>query len=645
MEEKVSIRTKGLTKSRRRFNESRTDHSKSTNSKEHKQRSEIVFLSSYPPRECGIATYTSDLMAALDQKFGDALELTICPLESASGNHDYPFEIGQVLHTDRDIDYLALANWIDSEPTIDLVVVQHEFGLFSDNEKAFRVFLEMIDCPVVMTLHTVLPKPDTQLKKKVQDIVKLCDGIIVMTQTSADILYDDYGVLTTDVTVIPHGTHLVPFADRDELKRKYNLSGKQILSTFGLLGPGKSIETTLNALPGIVAEHPDTVFLILGKTHPELVKQSGEEYRNSLESIVEDLGIQDNVRFINRFLPLEELLEYLQLTDIYLFTSKDPDQAVSGTFSYAISCGCPVISTPIPHAKEVLENGSGRIFDFGDSGQLKDIVLELLEDDREREQMGLNGLRTTASSAWENSAIAHAQFFKKHAKNRMGLQYRKPVLKMDHLRNMTTEVGFIQFSNISHPDIESGYTVDDNARALIATCQHYVLTEDKTDLDYIRTYLSYILRCIRCDGQFFNYVDKDRRFTEQNDTENLDDAFGRAVWAIGYFISISKKLPKDFDHLVQRANEIFEDGLEKGKEIHSPRAIAFMIKGLYYYSSSPEGICVHQQLRMMADRLGGFYASVAVKDWHWFEKSLNYANAVLPEAMLMAYIRTLDGTY
>lgn len=610
-----------------------------------KQSPEILFLTSYPPRECGIATYSKDLISALEQKFGGSIKIGVCPFETAGTKHEYHSNIEQVLNTDNAVSYLALANSIDSDPNIELVVIQHEFGLFSSNEKAFIGFLEMLDCPVVMTLHTVLPRPEKELRDRVRHMLALCEGAIVMTQSSADILYDDYGLLETDISIIPHGTHPIPYTDPNVLKERYGLSGKSVLSTFGLLGPNKSIETTLDALPGIVAEHPETLFLILGKTHPELVKRQGEQYRHFLEGKVKHLGLGNNVRFVDRFLPLQELLDYLQLTDIYLFTSNDPMQAVSGTFSYAIGCGCPVISTPIPHAEEVLRNGAGRIFGFGDSEGLKKTVLELFDDGTAMMNMRSNGLRTTAASAWDNSAIAHARFFGKHSKSPLELDYLIPAIKMDHLRNMTTEIGLIQFSKIDRPDIGSGYTVDDNARALIATCRHFALTGEIADLEHIRTYLNFIHQCIRYNGQFFNYVDKDCSFTEQNESENLEDAFGRAMWAVGYFLSMSNTLPLEFEYATERALDLFEDCLERIGEIRSPRAIAFIIKGLYYYTKGFTGKNVDAQFREMANRLVELYRNGATDDWHWFEKYLTYANAVLPEALLMAYIRTLDGTY
>jgi len=273
--------------------------------------------------------------------------------------------------------------------------------------------------PVVVVFHTVLPKPNEQLKSDVRNIANACQSIIVMTKTSADILIKEYGVSTHKITIIAHGTHLVPHLSEKFLKDKYVLTGKKVLTTFGLLSSGKSIETTLDALPAIVKQIPNAIFLIIGKTHPEVVKNESEKYRESLAAKVKLLGLENNVRFINKYLDLPDLLEYLQLTDIYVFSTNDPNQAVSGTFVYAMSCGCPIISTPIPHAKEVLTEDTGIIFDFQDSKQLAEEVINLLNDKNLRKNMISNTLQKIVSTAWENSAVAHAMLIQKVAPDDM----------------------------------------------------------------------------------------------------------------------------------------------------------------------------------------------------------------------------------
>jgi len=610
-----------------------------------KNLTEIVCLTSYPPRECGIATYSKDLQKVLTDKFGESFTLSTYALESGDSKPDYTERIVGTLNTDSALDFLQAAYHINSNDTVGLVLIQHEFGLFRGNEHAFNEFLEYLDKPVLLTFHSVLPDPSTSLKRKVNTLASLTTGIIVMTQTSKKILIEKYGISPDKITVIAHGTHLIEYRNKKDLKVKYGLKGRTVLSTFGLLGPGKSIETTLEALPAITKQKPDVVFLVIGRTHPNLVKENGEAYRHFLKDKVNALGLQGHVRFIDQFVPLENLLEYLQLTDIYLFTSKDPNQAVSGTFIYALSAGCPIVSTPIPHALEVLQNNAGTLFDFEDSEQLRQTILDLLENEEERLRMRLNGLSTSFASAWENAAIAHAKLFEKTYEKPLTLKYKKPPIDLRHIKKMTTDVGIVQFSKINRPDIESGYTLDDNARALIALCQHYELTDDVSDLTYIRIYANFIVRCFRHDGSFLNYVDKQRQFTDQNDSVNLEDACGRALWALGYLLSISSRLPTEYRPLVDNIHFIYNHAIKATVEFRSPRAMAFIIKGIYYYNTIDDRECMNPFITEYADRLVSSYTKESDKDWQWFEGSLTYDNSVLPEAMLMAYVMTLKPPY
>ncbi|WP_198439917.1 glycosyltransferase [Pareuzebyella sediminis] len=606
---------------------------------------EIAVITTYPPRECGIATYSKDLVHSLSEKFGNAFDVSICPLETEGIRHTYDQDIRHSLNTESALDFLQAAYTINSNPRIGAVLIQHEFGLFQQNEQCFIEFLDHMDKPVIITFHTVLPNPSKELKLKVSNMAALCESIIVMTHTSAEILIKDYAISVEKIQVIAHGTHLIEYGNRDTLKIKHNLEGRTVLSTFGLLGPGKSIETTLNALPHIIDNTPDVIFLIIGRTHPTLLKEQGEAYRNFLGDRVRDQDLEDYVRFIDKFVPLETLLEYLQLTDIYLFTSKDPNQAVSGTFAYALSCGCPIVSTPIPHALEVLQNGSGTTFDFENSLELGQNVIDLLNDEERRVKMSLNGMHTTAASAWQNAAIAHAKIFEEVSKKTFSLTYQLPKIDLKHLKKMTTNVGIIQFSQINRPDIESGYTLDDNARALIAVCQHYQLTRDEYDLKYIRLYFDFIFCCFRHDGKFLNYVNKEYQFTDQNTQVNLDDACGRAIWALGYLLHISRVLPPEFDIVKGKAQFVFENSVSAMLDVTSPRAMAFIIKGIYYYSSIDDRICLKGAIETFADKLVWQFKLESDKDWHWFENGLTYGNSVIPHALLMAYSLKLKPEY
>lgn len=612
----------------------------SPNLKDAEDQAEILVITSYPPRECGIATYSQDLIRSLNNKFSQSFSFKVCALESGDTDYAYPEEVKYVLKTSDASGYEKLAFDINTDHLIKVVLIQHEFGFYHRQEEAFQKFLEALKKPVIVVFHTVLPDPDEVLKLKIQRIAAFSASIIVMTHTSSDILTSAYNIPEQMISVIAHGTHLVPHLSEKFLKEKYDLKDRKVLTTFGLLSSGKGIKTTLEALPAIIKQCPDVLFLVIGKTHPEVVKSEGEKYREMLLGVVKQLQIEDHVRFINKYLPLPELLEYLQLTDIYLFTTNDPNQAVSGTFAYAMSCSCPIISTPIPHAKEILTEDTGIIFDFRNSQQLADAVIRVFCDDELRRNMSTNTLQKIVATAWENSAIAHAKLFEGITRKKLKLQYNLPEINLEHLKKMTTDTGIIQFSNVNQPDITTGYTVDDNARAMIAMCMYYQSSGDKQCINYIWKYLNFIKHCQQPEGDFLNYTDQENQFTDQNDEVNLDDSNGRAIWALGYLLSLAEFLPTE---IISEADKIIEKTFQRIESMHSTRAMAFSIKGLYYYHhtmKSPENI---RLIRTLADRMVQMFKHESGKDWVWFESYLTYANSILPEALLYAW--ELTGEY
>jgi glycosyltransferase involved in cell wall biosynthesis len=603
---------------------------------------EILFITSYPPRVCGIATYSFDLIKALNNKFGTSFSINVCALEAGYAKYNYPDEVKYVLNTAHSPEYTKLANYVNQNKRIKIIMIQHEFGFFQTQPDAFLQFLYALTKPVIIVFHTVLPQPDKELLSKVKSIMGACEAVIVMTHNSEKVLINDYDVPQQKISVIAHGTHLVPHLSEKFLKEKYGLKGNMVLSTFGLLSSGKSIETTLEALPAIVRTNPEVVFLIIGKTHPEVIKSEGEKYRDMLKERVEVLNLQRHVRFINNYLELPVLLEYLQLTDIYLFTSKDPKQAVSGTFSYAMSCSCPIISTPIPHALEVINDNNGIIIDFQNSQQLAKAVIKLLNDEPLRKNISINTLQKIVSTAWENSAVAHAMLLEKISDSRILPQYRLPAINLDHIKKLTTDFGIIQFSKINQPDLNSGYTLDDNARALISICMHFELTKDEDDLAYLQRYLNFINHCMQPAGDLLNYVNKDKKFARHNATANLDDANGRAIWALGYFISKKALLPAS---LVAIADEIMQKALLRVEVMTSTRAMAFAIKGLYYYQRELNNSQTIELIETLANRLVQMYKHESSEKWNWYESYLTYANSILPEAMLYTWLVTNNEHY
>lgn len=601
---------------------------------------EILCITTYPPRQCGIATFSDDLIRSILQKFGESCSVKVCAIESSSEQHAYNSIVKYKLNTSEKSEFESLANAINNDGEIGVILIEHEFGLFKENEAEFLTMLRSINKPIILVFHTVLLKPEPIMQEYVRQIVTACGMIVVMTQTSSLILQQEYQIDANHITVIPHGTHLVSHQDKKTLKKKYGLSGRRILSTFGLLSAGKSIETTLNALPDIINKNPTVLFLIIGKTHPSVVKEEGEKYREMLEAKVATFRLGDHVRFVNAYLDLPTLLEYLQLTDIYLFTSCDPNQAVSGTFVYALSCGCPIIATPIPHALELLSDNSGLIFDFKDSVKLAESTNRLLANEGLRSKMRITGLQKIMATAWENSAVAHTLLFHKTIKDPELLRYSLPPINTKHIRRMSQHFGIIQFSKGNRPDLETGYTLDDNARALTATCEAYNLTGEVTLKKHIRGYLHFIAYCQTEDGAFLNYVDSDRNFTSQNGEVGLSDSNGRAIYALGHFIAYGDAFPKKW---MVDARRVFLLALPQLDSIRSPRSIAFILKGLCDYSlkySSDDGIS--KLIGVLANRLVEYYKQHSTPEWHWFEASLTYDNSVLPESLLYAY-RIIGG--
>lgn len=604
-------------------------------------KSKIVFLSTFPPTQCGIATYTQDTIKGITDVFGKSVTCEICELvDKPKANPTQAF----TLNTKNREDYTRVAEEMNADENIKLVHIQHEFGLFSGNYGDHLLdFLNVIKKPVTFTFHTVLPGPNNELRTFVKLLLSYSNSVFVMTHRSEEILINDYEIPKEFITTITHGTHVVVYEAPETAKAKFGIEDRTVLSTFGLLGEGKNIETGLRALSKIVENTPNALYLIIGRTHPNLIIDGVDTYREKLEAIVDELDLHNNVRFINQYLETNELLEYLQATDIYMFTSKDPNQAVSGTFSYAMSCACPIVASKIPHTKEVLTADSGILVDIGDENQFAEAAIKLLNDENLREEMGKSAFRKTRASSWENVGIAHMNTYKKLMDKSSDVKFSYPSIQLAHVKKMTTDVGIIQFSKISIPDIESGYTLDDNARALVAMCMHYKLTEDKDDLPYILIYLDFIERCQKPKGNFMNYVDKNNReHIEQNAEVNLEDSNARGIWALGTVVSIGNILP---DSITKKASKCLLNSLKWAESIQSPRSIGFATKGLYLYHNAVPNLYVAAIINKLNAKLLSGYEIYSTNDWKWFENSMTYGNGILPESMLYAYLVTNKPIY
>jgi glycosyltransferase involved in cell wall biosynthesis len=604
----------------------------------------MLLVSSYPARECGLATFSNDIVNAVATVFGDTLPIEVCALENEGQQFEYSDEVKYTLSTSTINEYRSVAEKINQRNDIGLVCIQHEFGLFGGEFGDYILsFILALNKPIVTVFHTVVPNPEEKRKKVVHAIADLSDRIVVLTKNSQDLLTSDYGVVQTKTLVIPHGNHTVLWEQKEKLKKLFNFSNKIVMSTFGLISQNKGIETILYALPEIVSAYPEVVYLVIGKTHPEIIRREGEKYRDFLIEIVKKQNLENNVIFVNEYLELKELLDYLTLSDIYLFSSKDPNQAVSGTFAYAMSCGCTVISTPIPHAKEYLHNANGILLNgFDQPDEFQEAIFHLIKNEDIRVGMGKHAFASASATSWKNIAIQYRLLFDQLTNREDDLKFNFPPIKLDHIKNLTTDKGILQFSKFSQPDPDSGYTLDDNARALINMVLYNKVYPNDNCLALANIYLKFIEGIQEIDGWFKNYKDFNGNLTSQNETVNLEDANGRALWSLGTVISHRDSLPLE---MISRAVKCWDKAIQKIDTIKSPRAVAYTIKGLYHYYLTYKNEDIKVSIQRLSDELLRNYDINSEENWCWYEDYMTYANNVLPEAMMYGYLATGELKY
>lgn len=609
-------------------------------------KSYISYLTSYPPRECGIATFSQDLSSAMNKRFNPTLKSKIIAINDNCTNL-YNYDKKKVimqLNEDDIADYIRIAKRINNSKKIKIVSIQHEFGLFGGEEGSYLIpFLETLKKPVIVTFHSVVPNPNEVRKKVVRFIVENSSAVIVMAHKAVEILRDDYELKTDNIHVVYHGIPAVPFQPTELAKNKLGLKGKKVLSTFGLINRGKGIEHIINALPPIVKIFPNLLFLVIGETHPVVRKNEGEKYRNSLIRKVKKLGLEKNVKFYNKYLNLQEIIDYLLATDIYISAALDHNQIVSGTLSYALGCGKAIVSTPYLYAQEVLANNRGMLVKFEDSESITKAIDRILSNESFRKELEQNAYAYSRPMTWSNVAASYLKIVNKVKKLKDEVTEKYPHVKLNHLKRLTDKFGIIQFTNPSDteihstPDIESGYTVDDNARALIVAVKHNSLFNSRSSLKLIHTYLNFLKYAQNEDGSFENYISYNR---EKLNREYTEDAFGRTIWACGY--TIFKNNNKD---VLQKAENILQKSLSLISNLNAPRAKAFTILGLYYYSKIRHDDNLILKIKELADSLVEHYYKESSEDWKWFESILSYANSKLSEALFAAYRITSDIKY
>ncbi|MFW9865668.1 MAG: glycosyltransferase [Candidatus Thorarchaeota archaeon] len=592
----------------------------------------IVYLGTYPPRQCGIATFTKDLTTAIDKKFLPSLKSKIIAMNDPNRNYNYSDDVIYSINELDQRSYLKIAKKINYSNQIKAVNIQHEFGIFGGYYGEYLIpFIENLRKPIITTLHSIIPNPDLKIKGILRKIAEISNYLVIMNKLGIDILKKDYNI-SHNIVYIPHGAPTVPFNEGLPIKRAMGFENKILLSSFGLLNSGKGYEYVIEALPDIVNIYPNLLYLIMGETHPVVQKHEGERYRNFLKGKVKELNLEKNVKFINKYVSLKEIVRLLQASDIFISANQDPRQIVSGTLAYAAACGKAIISTPYLHAKDLLSSNRGVLAEFKDSNTFKKGILKLIKNKNLKSKIEIRMYAYTRNTIWPNVAISYFNIFKNVSKELKECRYSVPEIKLKHIKKLTDNFGLLQFSRYAKPDKLSGYTADDNARALLACCIYYNIFKEKEVLKLIEKYLN-VIDYLKNDYKFYNIVNPIKKVVSESWSE---DAHGRTLWALGYIIQ-SPSLPQN---IKKRANFLFKKGLIALLYIKSPRAIAFIIIGLYYHNQN-----FTKHIRKLSDYLISLYNQHSDKNWHWFEKFLTYSNSKLPEALLYGYKSTKNKKY
>jgi glycosyltransferase involved in cell wall biosynthesis len=605
----------------------------------------VAFLGNHLPRQCGIATFTTDLSTAIATEF-PALDCFVLAMNDAGPRLPYPPRVRFELAADDTQAYLRAADFLNVN-TVDLVSVQHEYGIFGGKAGSHVLaLLRELRMPIVSTLHTILSEPNAHQRLVMQELTRISERLVVMSAHGAALLRDVHGVSASKIDLIPHGIPDLPPAGAS--KDRLGVEGRSVMLTFGLLSPDKGIEYVIEALPAIVRQYPNTVYIVLGATHPHVRAHHGESYRLTLEILAHRLGVDDNIIFHNRFVSDEELTEFLAAADICLTPYLQPDQITSGALAYAVGAGKAVISTPYRYASELLADGRGILVPWRDAAAIASAVQGLLGDDAARLAMGARAGAVGREMRWpavarryvESFTLAHAA----HAERRRTSFVAKtlaerpaglPDVNIEHLRLLTDETGILQHARYNVPRYGTGYCLDDNARALLVTA----LIEDVGGADAAAVrflsarYLAFVSHAFNeSTGRFRNFMSYTRQWTEACGSE---DSHGRALWALGAVVG------RSHDPGTRTLGaDLFHAALPAVSALTSPRAWSYALLGMDDYLRAFEGDRGVETLRTaLAERLLALYQRTAGREWPWFEERVTYCNARLSQALIVSGAR------
>jgi glycosyltransferase involved in cell wall biosynthesis len=615
-----------------------------------KRKLKVLFIGTYVPRKCGIATFTSDLLTSVSQE-KDLDECEVIALNGIGENYEYPDEVVFEIRRDQLEDYNRAAEYIN-EADVDVVCLQHEFGLYwGDAGDYIFELLSKIDKPIITTLHTVIKDPEPPYRRATEKLMQYSDKIIVMSKTAKNILREVYDTPADKIELVYHGIPDCPFAGSEVHKKALRLEGSPLILTFGLLNQNKGIETVLDALPAVVEKYPDLTYLVLGATHPEVKRNFGEVYREYLINKVHELGLEKNVVFHDKFVQKRELYKYILASDIYVSPYLPKEQVVSGALSYAIGMGKAIVSTPYWYAQEMLVDGRGMLVGFKDSDGFSTSLLHLIENPQECNQMRRKAYDFGRQMIWKNVGKEYVSLFKQTLEKNpeptvetmtdFSIPSNLPKTNLEYLISMTDDVGIFQHATMGVPSRRHGYSTDDVGRGLVALTK--ATSADNSQAGEIKrlvtVYLSYLDHAQTESGHFHNFMSYDRKFLDDNGS---DDTFGRALYGLGH-VCASPHLPQNLRNhaleIVRRSRPVMDD-------IHAPRAKAYTMCGLY--EMLDKGIDKDTFLPVFikyADFLVSLYDNNMQEKWEWFETEVTYGNAKMCEALMFAYNLTGNPRY
>ena len=608
--------------------------------KNHSDNDRIAFIGNYLPRQCGIATFTTDLCEAVAVEHPGATCIAL-PVNDIESGYEYPPKVRFEL-AEKDIDsYRRAADFLNIN-SVDVVSLQFEYGIFGGRAGShILALLRELRMPIVTTFHTILREPDPQQRRVLEEVAALSDRVVAMSERGAAFLREIYRISPAKIDLIPHGIPDLSFVDPGFHKDLFGVEGKIVLLSFGLLSANKGIENVIVALPAILEKHPNVVYFIVGATHPQVKQHDGETYRLSLQWLAQEKGVEGQVIFYNQFVTLDELVEFIGAADIYITPYQNPAQIVSGTLAYTLGAGKAVISTPYWYAEEMLADERGVLVPFRDPPALAAQVIDLLDNEAKRHAMRKRAYMFGRDMIWPQVARRYLESFARARAEKRNftpsvlavkpLDKRPaelPPLKLDHLRRMTDDTGMLQHALFTLPNYREGYTVDDNARALMVS----VLADElghSEGAEIVSRYLAFI--CYAFNGEtkrFRNFMDYQRNWLEASGS---DDSHGRTLWALGTLLGRSNT-----PGLQSMAGRLFEQALPAILTTTSPRAWAFALIGIHEYLRRYAGDRRASQVREeLAGRLLALYQANRADEWRWFEESLSYCNAALPHAFLM----------